>query len=413
RRTTRTDADRRIDGALFAWSLLSAGGGADRGGEAPHDPDDGYVALASLGIDSEPEDFLRAWELSADWRYAQLAVVLFMAQGRPQDAIDVAIESGLEFHAPLLTAEVLLDRGEFDAAAALLRTVAQSARVIERRADIALYAGRYDQARELLQQLGPERLGPQALISLAWLSDAPGARESLIARALDRFPDSPVVVEQAARYFAGIDSDRARALLAERPNVAFPSRRILEVTIDASSTRRRDAAVWEAVHETRSDATFRYAAWHFLAHGDRHDLSLLIDRAAAALGAPGTEPAWLGLYRGVLAAQTGAWSDAAGHFEASFVARPDWPSAHNAAVAFAATGSAEAAATRIRNATLLASYPGPPGSDRLRARVFVTAARLSADRARALELLDTALDLSPGLADALLLRAQLDLTRRR
>lgn len=410
---------------VYAWALLSnRTAPADQPAEEPDE-----MLLARLGTSSSAQDYERAWRLTGDERYALDAVLLLLLDD-PESALDLALAAGLRRTWPLFVADILTDRGRFHEAASLLSGL-ESARleVQMRLADVHYHTGNDGEAFRVYETLVDNGIAPatdgatdgaaatpppEAFINLAHLTSArggAGAEErslELLTHASARYPDSwPVARASAlARWAAGLEPPE---LTTWFPTEYEAQARLLALQLEEDPDRRGyEADLWILLERFPSDRSYRYAAWYLYTRERVVEVERVLRRAASLRDDGGPEPAWSQFYRGMLAARTGLWEEAAEHLTASFVLSPSWQSALNATVALTRSGRSEEAQTRLENALLLARH----GKGRMRAQVFVAAARLAADAGESRRLLDEAFAIDPSSPDALLLQAQLGMRTR-
>ncbi len=407
---------------VYAWALLS-----NREVPADHPEDErDEVLLARLGTSSSAQDYETAWRLTGDERYALDAVLLLLLDDQ-ESALELARAAGLRRTWPLLVADVLADRGRFDEAASLLSELRSSEAVVQMRlADAHYYAGNDAEAFRVYEALVDNRRAsandgandgadasppPEAFINLAHLTAARGGAAAedrsleLLTDASARHPDSwPVARALAlARWAAGFEPPELTGWFATEYEAQA---RLLALQLEEDPDRRGyEADLWILLERFPDDHSFRYAAWYLYTRERLVEVERVLRWAASLRGDRGPEPAWSRFYRGMLAARTGRWDEAAAHFTASFVMLPSWHSALNATVALTRSGQTEEAQTRLENALLLARH----AKGRMRAQVFLMAARLVPNAAESRRLLAEAFAIDPSSPDALLLQAQLGL----
>ncbi|MFW6289170.1 MAG: hypothetical protein ACOC2Q_05260 [Spirochaetota bacterium] len=391
-------------GLIYAWTLLRASVRPDPG-DPKQDAEDDELVLARLGRESPAADFERAWKMTGDPRYALDAVLILLGEQENERALELALLAGLERSRPILMAGMLIDRGRFADAQAILERLPRSS--IEARlllADSYLFSGMNERAREVYEDLLRLPEPPvEASINLAWLSTDAQSAVELLQQARTNHTDWEL---DRAWALAGQAPDAADQILARwRDTIHEPQARLLRLQLDEAPDRRGfTAELWRLLESSEVPEPFRYASWYFFSRNRFDDARIVLDRAAAIRDPQTPEPAWSIFYDGLLSARADRWDTAIERFEASFVRSPGWPAALNASIALFRSGEQERGNDRLQDALLLAR--NRPGSRRI--AVFLVAARATRESATARALVKEALAIDPGSPEALLLAGQLE-----
>ncbi len=387
------------DDLFFAWTLLlqeqprSPGAGFD---PPVSDKESASMLVATLDRESPVQEFTRAWELSGRWEYAHLASLLAMSDGNPELAGSLVEKASLTRLSPLLAYDVLIARGDFAGAGEALGNGDQRTPVLMRAADLALYTARFREARELyarLMETEQSIIPYQAFINRAWLSPDRQAQADLLDEAVDRFPNTWPVREQAVRFWSQHDPLRAVSLLGQWSEADTSGRAgLLSLRVGRAPGRGFDAALWQLLEGDPPMVVQRYAAWYFAGAGTREDLARVVQRAN-----PPDAP-WVGVYHGILLARDGRWELAADEFRQSFRLQPSAATAFNLAISETRLGFLSEARERLEDALILSA----PDS-RVRVEALLALARLEPDRLRARAYLQEAKAIRPNDPRVLLL----------
>jgi tetratricopeptide (TPR) repeat protein len=226
-----------------------------------------------------------------------------------------------------------------------------------------------------------------------------------LEQALELYPENWEVIEQAARFFADFDSDRAGDLLSGYENGRFSTEaELLKLRIDGDPVARGyPARLWRLIEEDADEPALRYAAWYFRSHGSQVDLRQALNRSIDQLG----RKYWVVAYEAMLAADSGDWDAAAELFTESHELVPDWRTAYDAALSWYRAGWPERGAEMLARARRLAAY----SDERARSEVYTTSARTAADVADARAYLEEALSIAPSSAETLYLMRTLASSR--
>lgn len=405
---------------LYGLTLLAAN--APLGAKAS-DEEDLPVALrlSSLGNGGTPEEFLAAWRLTHDWRYALDAVALLMLDGRGSAARETVTNSSLPLYAPLFAYEVLIDRGEYgDALLAVERAatsppdgktsqreVSRSA-ILLRKADALVRLGRFAEAEAAYREVvltGDTGSGVDiAHANLAWLAETPEDAKAILTDAIADGVSSWNVYEQLALLLAIDDPEKSAVVIlsALEKSGGDARQRLLALRLDDNPDRRGFAAsLWMLLNDEidRSAMTNvqRFALWYFYTRGLVDDLSLLLDR-------PTLSGSWQSFYRGLLLGAEREWAQSADQFAAADSILPSWYTAYNAGIASLRAGKVaqgEAFLLEAERRAELSAYPQRSEA------VLLARARITDDPAEAIEWVDRAIRINPTSASALRLRSLL------
>jgi predicted Zn-dependent protease len=397
------------DGSLYAWTLLSA----VTDGTAP-DPaavrESEVAPLVRLSPESRADDFLYAWELTGDWRYATDAALIHLGSGEVAAAAGIVNDASLDVLDPAFASRALYDASRYDDALAAIERLSREERATGAllEADLRLLTGQRSVAADIYTDaLASEELPAEVVFAnLAWLASDNTEAIDLLEEGIARSPDSWQLRRQLALRIATVDPERAfeaiDQMVAESPERFDEPARLLRLRLDPNPDQRGyDATIWRLVEEAKQEDSYRFAAWHFLARGDETDLARVLRSAERTIDEPS---AWWYGYSGVLAARTDDWHAAVDHFGEAFRRDPKWYWALDRAIALLRTGHPRDARRAIQDAlTLATNSPDPRG-----ANAFLVASMLADDRIEARRLLDQAREIDPDNQQAMLLSAQLD-----
>ena len=170
------------DPDMFAWVLLTSGEPVPEPGRRSDPPGTDEMTrpadeadplfLVSLVEFAGPDDFLKAWRATGDWRYAADAAALRMAEGSIADAVEITAGASLALRAPLFAADIFGDAGDAESALDALRNAPREAAGAKlRMADALMSLGRFEEAESVYGELiaSSSLRSEVPLVNMAWL----------------------------------------------------------------------------------------------------------------------------------------------------------------------------------------------------------------------------------------------------
>lgn len=362
------------------------------------------LLLARLPAQGSKDDYLEAYRITSDPRYAQNAVLRDIESGNLDNALETALSTGIAPSAPLLASELALDRGEYDRVLSLLSSASGDPRAQALRADTLMLSGDTDGAlvhyRALRDAPAYADLAALNLMTLNESSDP----ASELPRLMDEFPDSWAIA-RAMLLLGWVPEQHG---LERWSDSEFRNEYETLRLIGAADPDRRGhaAEIWRSVNRRKGRSISHYAAWYFHARRELNDLETLIRQVARELQ---PEPVWLASYRGLLMAESDRWPEAVSEFESAYRRLPSWYNAHNWAIALHRT----AEAPRGREALTIAVGLAEATPDVRAAETLLMAAEQASDVAEKRRLASLVLERDPANASAALILSQLENGRGR
>lgn len=298
-------------------------------------------SLAGLTEESEPEEFLQAFELTADRRFLLDAALQFATAGNLQRALEIALRA----EAFEVAAYLAYDIGQPDRARALLeRMDAESATSTELsllRADIARRMGEIDEAARIYREIinSDPAASPIPYHNLVWYAsilgrELPTGLQTPTALAVDganRFPSDTSLARVATISLLGESRERSeefsesRVEQVERPGTLELLRYHLfrrEQPYDA-----RLAGLWRLWNRYGELQIARYLAWLSVSIGNTEELRLIV-RSAGSDNIPH--------YAGFLAIRDGRLAVAREFFHEAHQREEGWEATANTAALLSA-----------------------------------------------------------------------------
>lgn len=352
--------------------------------------------LVGLSEESPSSEFSFAFERTGEPRYAENAALAELRHGKSSSAMEIINDAGIDQISLPLSAGVLLDRGAFDRARALLERSEPSNIQQALLADALMFSGRPGRARPVHENLARvPAFADIALINLLWIdSDHDPSRR--IAELQRTYPSS----WQIARAAAYIDPSTNAELLSDWGGTEHHEEAVaLSLMLDETPDRRGFAAlIWKSLAEHSGDRLERFAGWYFYSRRMFTDLETLLATVNGSAS-------WVAGYRGLLAAEREEWDAAHEAFRTAHAISPDWWTANNLAISWHQVGEAQYGRELLIEAVEFAT----DSSDRRSVRTLVNAASASPDAGRRRELAERALARDAENAEAALILRQLEL----
>ncbi len=336
---------------------------AIRAGRSPEDVErpegedrDGVRLLATLSRSSPPSDFARAFDMTADARFAVNEALRAARGGELENAFAALEERELVEGYPVLSALLAYDLERYDTYESMLEhmepAVAVSAEQLMLQADIAMLRQDYGAAESIYTDVrrSEPSFAAQAYLNGAWIERSePEQAQGILEEREGMFESHTGIARANVLLIYAHDPDAARGELeaaltrVENPGeLASLEMHLFERT--RGSVSSFVSRLWMTANTyPESPFPYRYLGWYLVSVNNWADLEVVVSRAEGIV-----EEELLDLYRGILTARDGEWDRARALFYEENGGW--WQGAYNAGLSALAAGSSREASELFESA---------------------------------------------------------------